>query len=142
MSAAECPFYSLMSEFGLAPEVKQIIATHLATMDHVDALALLYRSASGLSRDDIARETKRPEELISSALEDLKKGGLVTAASGDGGAETFHYAPQSDELRSAADALLDVYNTRPVTLIRAIYDRPASPVISFAEAFRVRKGDS
>lgn len=112
-------------------------------MDHVEVLLLLHKSApQEFSTDDIARETTRPQELITAALDDLTKGGLVSRAAGAGGVETFHYEPQSDELRSAAESLVDVYNTKPVTLIRAIYDRPAEPVISFAEAFRVRGGDS
>jgi hypothetical protein len=35
-----------------------------------------------------------------------------------------------------------MYNSRPVTLVRAIYDRPASAARSFADAFRVRKTES
>ena len=142
MSAAECPFYSLMSEFGLAPEVKQIITTHLATMDHVDALALLYRSASGLSRDDIAPQNKKAGGAHQLSARGSQKRGSRHRCFRRWRRGNISLPPQSDELRSAADALLDVYDARPVTLIRAIYDRPASPVISFAEAFRVRKGDS
>ena len=49
----------------------------------------------------------------------------------------------------AVDALAEMYNTKPVTLIRAIYSRPAtpppapapapSPMQAFADAFRLRR---
>jgi hypothetical protein len=37
--------------------------------------------------------------------------------------------------------LAEMYHTRPVTLVRAIYERPARAVQSFANAFRLREGD-
>ncbi|MEO8575967.1 MAG: hypothetical protein ABI556_04670 [Gemmatimonadales bacterium] len=128
-----------MGEFGLGPEVRQIIAANLATMDHVEVLLLLYKSApASRSRDAIARETQRPLELITRAVADLTSGGLVSQTAGPTGVESYKYDPRSESLRSAVEEVVDVYNTRPVTLIRAIYDRPPEPVISFAEAFRVR----
>ncbi|MEO6879116.1 MAG: hypothetical protein ABI205_11595, partial [Gemmatimonadaceae bacterium] len=42
--------------------------------------------------------------------------------------------------REALEALSLMYETRPVTLVRAIYARP-TPVKSFADAFRFRKSD-
>lgn len=128
-----------MDEFGLAPEVKRIIASNLATMDHVEVLLLLHKAAPTSRRvDDMVRDTKRPAELILNALADLTSGGLVSKEAGSAGVDLFKYEPRSESLRSAVDEIADVYNTRPVTFIRAIYDRPAKPVMSFAEAFRVR----
>lgn len=130
-----------MGEFGLGPEVRRIITANLATMDHVELLLLLYKAAPApLSLDDMVRDTKRPAQLIINAVADLSSGGLVSKAAGPAGVEAFKYDPQSESLRSAVDEVAVVYNTRPVTLIRAIYDRPPAPVVSFAEAFRVRGG--
>ncbi len=130
-----------MGEFGLGPEVRRIIAANLATMDHVELLLLLYKATpASLSLDDMVRATKRPAQLIINAVADLSSGGLISKAAGPAGIDSFQYDPRSESLRSAVAEVVDVYNTRPVTLIRAIYDRPPEPVMSFAEAFRVRGG--
>lgn len=132
-----------MAEFTLGPEVRRLVASHLASMDHVEVLLRLRRAAPApLARDELIRETDRPEGLVETALADLIKGGLVTTEEEAGGIPTLKYDPQSEELRRAVDELAAMYNERPVTLIRAIYDRAAQPVISFAEAFRVRGGSS
>jgi hypothetical protein len=112
-------------------------------MDHVEVLILLHkRHPDALSMDDIVRETGRPVELISNALNDLSTGGLVSSTPGAAGVESFRYDPQSEPLRSVVNDLAAMYNERPVTLIRAVYDRPAQPVLSFAEAFRLRGGEA
>ncbi|MEO5903012.1 MAG: hypothetical protein ABIQ55_03280 [Gemmatimonadaceae bacterium] len=128
-----------MGDFGLGPEVRRIIAANLATMDHVELLLLLYKAApASRSLDEMVRDTRRPAQLIINAVADLGSGGLVSKAADPAGVDSYKYDPRSESLRSAVAEVVDVYNTRPVTLIRAIYDRPAQPVMSFAEAFRVR----
>ncbi len=99
-----------MSESGLGPEVKQIIAANLATMDHVEVLLLLHKAAPrSLSGDDLARETQRPLNLVMRALADLTGGGLVSRTAGPVGVESFSYDPRSEALRSAVEEVADVY---------------------------------
>ncbi|MEO5815589.1 MAG: hypothetical protein ABIT20_09950 [Gemmatimonadaceae bacterium] len=50
----------------------------------------------------------------------------------------YSYAPDAGT-RALVDELAELYNSKPVTLVRAIYDRPASAARSFADAFRIRK---
>lgn len=92
--------------------------------------------------DDIVRETDRPVEFMTNALKDLSTGGLVSSVAGAAGVESFSYDPKSESLRSVVNDLAAMYNERPVTLIRAVYDRPAQPVLSFADAFRLRGSDA
>jgi hypothetical protein len=131
-----------MAEYGFSQEIKKLIASQLPTMDHVEILVLLQKIApAALTQADIVRESKRPLELVAKALSDLAAGGIVTHAGSGGTEDSYRYDPQSAHLRAAADELVKEYDTRPVTLIRAIYDRPPDPVMSFAEAFRIRGGD-
>ncbi len=102
---------------------------------------LLYRSdPTALPLLEIVSQTARPGPLIENALKDLMMGGLVADRSQPDSEPLFVYEPQSDSLRGVVDELVAMYNERPVTLVRAIYDRPAQPVISFADAFRIRGG--
>ncbi len=130
-----------LSEFALGAEVRRLVATHLASMDHLEVLLLLSREKAGsMTVDEIASRLKRPFELVEKAVVDLESGGLVSATANASGHSAFAYSPRSPELTSATDELAAMYNERPVTLVRAIYDRPAAPVMSFADAFRIREG--
>lgn len=130
----------MAGDFGLGPDVRRLIASQLASMDHVEVLLLLHRTApAAVTQVDAARETRRPVELLTTVMTDLVNGGLASRAPGPGGDDTFAYAPQSESLHRDVEQLVAVYNERPVTLIRAVYDRPPEPVKSFADAFRLRK---
>ncbi|MEJ7758179.1 MAG: hypothetical protein WKF55_01170 [Gemmatimonadaceae bacterium] len=131
-----------MAEYLLGPEVRRMVTTHLASMDHMEVLVQLYdRAPAAIASTEVTRRLGRPPELVETALGDLVEGGLVASVASGSGANEFKYDPSSQSLRNAVEELMTMYKERPVTLIRAIYDRPAEPVISFAEAFRVRAGN-
>ena len=67
-----------MAEFALGIEVRRLVASHLASMDHLDVLLLLHREKDQLlSLGEIGSRTQRPGELIVKAAADLEKGGLL-----------------------------------------------------------------
>ena len=118
----------------LPAEVRDLIARNLASMEHVDALLVLHRAPDRRwTSDDLAAELHANPPSVTRTLRDLTSSGLVAEA-GDG----FHFAPATPALRRATELLLEAYNARPVTLVRAIYDRPPSAVKSFADAFRIK----
>ena len=130
-----------MNDSEFPREVRGLIASALASMDHVEVLVLLHRNAPAfLTRDDVVKQTGIAPGLVDRAIADLETRGLITVNDTAGG-PTLAYSPRSEELRDTVDKLVTLYNERPVSLIRAVYDRPAHPVISFADAFRVRGGN-
>jgi hypothetical protein len=62
--------------------------------------------------------------------------GLASRAD-TGGVATFRLAPATDALRQVVTTIVNMYEQRPVTLIRAVYEQ-ASAARSFADAFRLR----
>ncbi len=134
-----------MTEAGLPAVVLALIGGPVASMAHAEALLFLRRvapearttaavaSAAQLATLDAARR----------CLAELADAALVAGA----GPDAYRYAPADDAARHAVDALAEMYETKPVTLIRAIYSRPAPPprpssaVQSFADAFRLRRED-
>jgi hypothetical protein len=128
-----------VSDAALPPGVRALLRGPVSTMAHVEALLLLHR----------VRPEPRPVAEIAEAaqlatlpaarrcLEDLVAGGLVAADGRDG----YRYAPADADASAAVEALAQMYNEKPVTLVRAIYSRPA-PVQAFADAFRLRKDES
>jgi hypothetical protein len=130
-----------MSQAGLSPDVLDLIARHLDSMEQVQALLVLRREPDRVWRvEEIAEEVRASAEKTATALTTLSTHNLATVAAGE--PKAYRYSPATAALRTAVDNLEIAYNTRPVTLVRALYDRPTRSIQSFADAFRLRKPDS
>ena len=125
----------------LPQDVRDLLARHLATMEHVEVLlALAGDEARSWNASEIAAVTHTSATSVSARLEELMAGGFasLTPSVGSG---IYRYSPRTTEMRSAVSSLEEMYQTKPVTLIKAIYERPASAVQLFADAFRIRKAE-
>ena len=123
-----------MTQPDLPDVVRRLVHGHLPTVDHVTVL-LATRADPDRVLDAAAIAPKVHVEVAvaTRVLSDLAGSHLVERA---GSGYRLSAAP---EVRSAVDELARMYNTRPVTLIRAIYERPATSAQSFADAFRIRR---
>ncbi|MDB4885568.1 MAG: hypothetical protein JWN79_1006 [Gemmatimonadetes bacterium] len=119
------------------PEVLQdLIGNHTPSMDHV-AILLDLRSAPETHHSvaDVAARTRLDRAVSERVLRELTASRIVSR---DG--HLYWYAPAAD-IRATVDSLADMYHTKPVSLVKAIYDRPARAAHSFADAFRIRKAE-
>lgn len=122
-------------------DVRDLLTRHLATMEHVESLlALAGDEARSWSPVEIAAVTHTSAASVTARLEELVTPGFVVRAPSAGG-DSYRYSPRTAEMRNAVSSLEEMYRTKPVTLIKAIYERPASAVQSFADAFRIRKDE-
>jgi hypothetical protein len=132
-----------MTDAALPAEVLALIHGPIASMAHAEALLSLRRAApEPRALAVLAAEAQIAAlEVARTCLDELVAAGLAAAT----GPQEYGYAPATEDRRRAVDALADMYNTKPVTLIRAIYSRPAAPapaansVQAFADAFRLRR---
>lgn len=119
--------------------VRRLVHEHLPSMEHVELLLLLVNSTDqSFLPSDAARELQVEPEATSRRLADLADSRLV-AREGPAGMERYRYAPADLDLRNAVEQLADAYRTRPVSLIRVVYERPPESAQRFADAFRLRK---
>ena len=125
-----------MADAGLPSEVRQLIARQVTTMEQVEVVLLLARSEGrALGLDEIRATLRLPSTALpAKTFLELEEAGLIRSEPGP----CWRYAPVTVVLRRSVELLAVAYNERPVTLVRALYDRP-SPVQSFADAFRIRK---
>lgn len=128
-----------MTEQALPAEVRALLRGPITSMAHVEALLLL-RGVAPEPRplEAIAAEAQLPTVAAARrCLEELAAAGLVAAV----GSDAYRYAARPDDMRDAVDALAQMYNEKPVTLVRAIYSRPVTPapIQAFADAFRLRR---
>jgi hypothetical protein len=119
----------------LPPEVLRLIDTFAPSMDHVELLLKLHESVGAhLSVDDLVALGHIDRAAVIRILRDLEAAHVVLESDG-----AYRYAPSPGDA-DAVRSLMDMYNSRPVTLVRAIYARP-TPVKSFADAFRLRRSE-
>jgi hypothetical protein len=119
----------------LPAEVARLITAVIASMEHVELLRLFAASPDApFTLEMLAGALRADLHLIRGAVHDLVGAKLVSETDGQ-----FVYAAGTRD-RAAVAELIQSYNTRPVTLVRAIYARP-KPVTAFADAFRIRRSD-
>ena len=116
--------------------MRALIDRHLPSMDHVQVLLHLHRVREGGHAEDVARAVELQTPVVAAALRDLASSGLLEQEPESGRYRLRLPDPAETLALEELDAL---YNTRPVTLVRALYDRPATALRSFSDAFRLRK---
>ncbi|MBI5687562.1 MAG: hypothetical protein HZC54_21030 [Verrucomicrobia bacterium] len=117
-------------------KIKQFIAEHLETVDHLRVLLHL----KGTPRTewdvlDVAAKLYLPPERTAAVLAQLVIHGLVVAS---GERPRYRYHPGTPELADMAETLAEMDRTQPVTLINMIYAQPADTQ-AFADAFKLKK---
>lgn len=128
---------------GLPSEIREdlgaLLDTHLDSVAKLEVFVLLGRDDRAWSPDALALELRSSPEGIDQILEELASRGLVERHR-----EGFTIAAALD-VRAAARDLGELYATRRLSVINRIYQparKPADPVRSFADAFRLKKDDS
>ena len=118
----------------LSPGLQLLVNHHLATMDHV-ALLLACRDQVERTHSaaELAKRTGLDAVVVQRVLDELASAHLIAREGGG-----FRYDP-AREVAPAIDELAELYRTKPVSLVRAVYERPPRAVQSFADAFRIRK---
>ncbi len=125
-----------MTDNALGDDVKHAAQRYLPSINHLNALMCLHEAGGAVVSPEAVAETLNTDvETGRTVMSDLVRAQLVESAP-DGGARL----DPADHARASLVALIVDANSRfPVQLIRAIYERPASAVQAFADAFRLRK---
>ncbi|HEX8361692.1 MAG TPA: hypothetical protein VF613_16365 [Longimicrobium sp.] len=127
-----------MAEVHIPDEVRRLIAERIASAEMLEILLLLEREPErGWTADEVSRQVFTVPAAAIGSLEGLVAQGL---AASDGAANpTYRYAPASGEIRQQVTALAAAYRASRVAVIQLVFAKPADPLRSFADAFRVRR---
>ncbi len=127
-----------MSVAELPADVLDLITRHLDSMTQVEVLLLLHRTKGrSWQAVAVAQEMRTVPAAAETQLASLVKVGL--AATDPSAPGTYRYEAATPALERAVENLRVIYASRPVSLVTALYSRPARAVQSFADAFRVRR---
>lgn len=119
----------------LPPELLDLIAFCLPSMEHVEVLLLLRADPErAWTSDEVAGQLKIDRRSSARCLEELHRNALLGAV---GDPTVYRFAPRSEPLARASALLLDAYQRTPVLLVKALYQRPAPGLRTFSDAFRL-----
>ena len=128
-----------MSDPDFSESLRSFIREMIPTIDAAGLLVMIVQKPDIAYTAQEAVEAMHPTAVTAPAarryLMHFHAQGLVAQRDG----ESYHYSPASPELDAAARALAQVYNARPVTLVRIIYAPKDEKIRSFADAFRIKK---
>lgn len=124
----------------LGDKLLSFIAEAMPSVEQLDVLLLLHnhsdRTWNEFSVSDALRNNPDSGRAI---LESLNRLGLLSRS--DTSHSSYQYNPRTEELGALVELLLQEYAVKKHRVIDAIYSRPLTGAVDFAEAFRVRKDD-
>ena len=91
---------------------------------------------TALPTRDVEESSRLGPETTRRSLEHLVRVGLAAHSPA---ADSWTFTPETSGDRRAVEALAVMYNQRPVTLVKLVYEAPPAPLKLFSDAFRLRK---
>ena len=122
-------------------DVRQFLEGHIDCLDQLEVLRILASDpAKEWSASELAREAHTSPEVLAPHLAALHARGLLTHILRDA-VVNCRYGPRTPDLERSVSRLLEMYQQRPVTMIRMVYARANKALKAFVEAFQLRKED-
>jgi hypothetical protein len=117
-------------------DLREFLRHSLRSVWNIELLLWLHRhpGRSWLSHD-LVRELRASDLVVSQGVVSLRQAGLI-AAEADG---AFRYAPASAGLDHLVMQLERVYRERPSAVTKALFSAPDNKLMTFADAFRLKK---
>jgi len=119
--------------------LRAFIREHIPDVDAADILLQLARAPGREYAVEALIDELKPTAVSDAVarkhLALFEERGLVAV----GPEGSYRYSPASREVDECVQALMRVYNARPVTMVRTIYALRDEKIRSFADAFRLKK---
>lgn len=123
----------------IQPEVLELICKHVSSIELIEVLRLIHAEPEREWSVDLVNVAIRSSAAsIEGRLRELEQLGFVVRIS-DSPHAMYRYSPKDDETRSLADATLKTYQLRRTEVTELIYTKPMKEILSFSDAFRMRR---
>ena len=127
-----------MANEALPAPVRQLIARYIQSVEQLEVLLLLRSQPQrAWTVGEVYDVIRSSQPSIAARLQTFASDGFLAEEKGP--PQTFRFAPQDENMRSALDQTATAYQTWRVRVIEAIFTPAADPVQSFADAFKLRK---
>ena len=126
-----------MAQEEIPANVRAFLNDHVESVVQVEVLLLLYADPGRtFATSDVVSALRIEPAWAEAQLSNLVARGMLAEA---GAAGSYRWAPRTAEIEAAVAGLARAYADRRVTVIGLIYAKPADPLRSFADAFRIRR---
>lgn len=119
-------------------ELTEMVESSFGSVWALEILLVLHSQPERAWRpDDLVRELRSSEVVVTQSIQDLLASGLIVIE-GDG---SVRYRPASAEQDRLVRELDEEYRKKPAAIRRLIVQKPAEKLRSFADAFVLKKNE-
>lgn len=120
----------------LAPEVVQFIKQHVDSVEMLEVLLLLESKPDhDWGVEDVDAVIRSSQASLQKRLEHLVALGIGVKLN----STRYRYGPISPEVRRLAENLISAFRNYRIEVIELIYAKPLQSILSFSDAFKIRK---
>jgi hypothetical protein len=118
--------------------VRQFLARYIQSVEQLEILLLVSGDpGKAWTSSEVYGIIRSSEASVTSRLECFTRDGFLLASPGP--PATYQYRPPSDVIRSAVGKATELYQSRRVRMVEAIFTSELDPLQGFADAFKLRK---
>ncbi|MBS1984739.1 MAG: hypothetical protein JST16_11255 [Bdellovibrionales bacterium] len=118
------------------------IKKYLDSIEQLEILLLLYRTpTTEWTLERLSQEMRTSQTSARNRLNSLVSAGLVVVVHNEG-EPAFRYVDTNEQLHYQVSLLEQEYKIRRMRVIDCIYAPPAEKMLTFKDAFKIRKTDS
>lgn len=126
-----------MAESDLPADVVQFVHQFINRLETLDVLIALHGEPNRLwTKSEMSSHLRSTPAASGTVLDRLVASGLAERTG-----ETYRYRPRRPDLAEKVTRLVACNRERRTAVITAIFTRPSDALRSFAEAFRIKKGN-
>ena len=134
-----------MAEPPISDELKAFILEHVDSIEGIEVLLLLsaHRERTWTATE-VSRELRSSFDSAANRLRALQTKRILREEGDRTLSEEliYRYGPQSEKMDFLIGRLAELYRTRRFSVMNLIFSKPAESIRTFADAFKIRKGDS
>lgn len=122
----------------LAAELVSFLNQHIQSVGQLEVLLLIHSEPSHLwTAESVAQALRSNASSARTWLDSFASAGLVEKGSET--VVTYRYVFKDAHLNVLVSQLIQEYKIRPLKVIDAITNRPTNQMLSFMDAFRIKK---
>lgn len=128
-----------MRHDSLDEQLRAFVLEHFDSVEQLEVLLFLREERSRTwAAEQVGHVLRSSSESITKRMRDLKARKFLSG--GDGLPLHYKYDPMDAKLDEMVAQLAEAYKVKRFSIINLIFSRPEDALISFSEAFKIKKG--